>query len=50
MELSPSRERFGRDWTVTMLARHDILAAQPGFVAEGVTALETVVFRLDRHG
>lgn len=44
------RERFGRDWTVTMLARHDILAAQPGFVAEGVTALETAVFRLDRHG
>lgn len=47
---SEVRERFGRDWMVTMLARHDILAAQPGFVAEGVTALETVVFRLDRHG
>ncbi|HEU4669220.1 MAG TPA: thiopurine S-methyltransferase [Dyella sp.] len=44
------RERFGRDWTVTARARHDILAAQPGFVAEGVTSLETVVFRLDRRG
>jgi len=43
------RERFGRDWQVTTLARRDILADQPGFVADGVTALETVAYRLDRR-
>ncbi|WP_063674550.1 thiopurine S-methyltransferase [Dyella thiooxydans] len=41
--------RLDRDWQVTALARRDILADQPGFVAEGVTALETVAYRLDRR-
>ena len=33
-------------WAVELLERRDILAAQPGFVAEGVTALSTAVYRL----
>jgi thiopurine S-methyltransferase len=33
---------------VATLERSDILAQQPGFAAEGVTALETVVYRLSR--
>ena len=42
-------ERFGRDWNVDVLERRDILAQQPGFQAEGVTVLETVVYRLGRR-
>ncbi|KAA0068704.1 thiopurine S-methyltransferase [Rhodanobacter sp. T12-5] len=42
------RELYGRNWSVTTLERRDILAQQPGFVAEGVTALETVAYRLSR--
>ncbi len=44
------RELYGRDWDVAMLARHDILSRQPGFFAEGVTALETAAYRLSRGG
>lgn len=43
------RELFGRDWMVDVLERRDILDAQPSFVEEGVTALSTVVYRLDRR-
>ena len=42
------RALYGRDWTIDLLERRDILAAQPKFVAEGVTALDTAVYRL-RH-
>ena len=42
-------ERFGRDWEIEVLERRDILAQQPGFQAEGVSALETVVYRLKRR-
>jgi thiopurine S-methyltransferase len=44
------RELYGRDWQVATLERRDILAQQPAFIAEGVTALETVVYRLQRMG
>jgi thiopurine S-methyltransferase len=44
------RELYGRDWQVATLERRDIQAQQPGFVAEGVSALETVVYRLSRKG
>lgn len=40
---------YDRDWTVTTLARKDILAQQPGFVAEGMSALETAAYRLERN-
>jgi thiopurine S-methyltransferase len=43
------RELFARDWTVRMLERREILSEQPGFAAEGVTALHTAVYRLDRR-
>ncbi len=43
------RDLYGRDWTVATLERRDILAQQPGFVAEGVSALETVVYRMERR-
>ena len=43
------RALYGRDWTIDVLERRDILAAQPGFIAEGVTALHTVAYRLQRH-
>lgn len=42
------RELYGRDWEVTTLERRDILAQQPGFAAEGVSALETAVYALSR--
>ena len=44
------RALYARDWDVITLERGDILASQPGFVEEGVSALETVVYRLDRPG
>jgi thiopurine S-methyltransferase len=43
------RELYDRDWTVTTLERADILAQQPGFAAEGVSALETVAYRLAKR-
>jgi thiopurine S-methyltransferase len=43
------RDLYGRDWVVDLLERRGILAEQPGFVAEGVTALDTVVYRLLRR-
>jgi thiopurine S-methyltransferase len=43
------REQFGNDWDVATLARRDILAQQPGFIEQGVSALATVAYRLSRH-
>ena len=43
------RELYGRDWEVDVLERRDILAQQPTFIDEGVTALDTVVYRLNRR-
>jgi thiopurine S-methyltransferase len=42
------RELYERDWNVHTLDRSDILAREPGFAAEGMSALETVVYRLSR--
>lgn len=42
------RDLYGRDWNVVALERRNILAQQPGFVAEGVSALDTVVYQLSR--
>lgn len=39
---------FGRDWNVALLERRDILATQTGFVAEGITSLHNVAYRLQR--
>lgn len=43
------RTLYCRDWEVEALERRDILAEQPNFIEEGVTALETVVYRLIRR-
>lgn len=43
------RSQYGRAWRVTTLERKDILAQQPGFVVEGVTALATAAYRLERR-
>lgn len=40
---------FGRDWSLDLLERRDILAEQPGFIAEGVSALHTSAWRMQRH-
>ncbi|MEJ7745392.1 MAG: thiopurine S-methyltransferase [Luteimonas sp.] len=40
---------YAREWELELLERRDILAAQPAFIAEGVTALQTVVYRLQRR-
>ncbi len=42
------RALYGGDWQINVLERLDILAAQPGFVAEGVSSLDTVAYRLRR--
>jgi thiopurine S-methyltransferase len=43
------RSLFEGEWRVTLLERRDILGQQPRFQAEGVTALETAVYRLERR-
>ena len=43
------RALYGLDWDIDLLERSDILADQPGFIAEGVTALDTCVYRLSRR-
>ena len=40
---------FDRQWKVDLLERRDILAHEPGFAAQGVHALRTCVYRLDRR-
>lgn len=36
-------------WSVDVLERRDILASQPGFIAEGVTALQSLAYRLRKR-
>jgi len=38
------------DWRIDAIERRDILANEPGFVADGVTALSTAVYRVVRRG
>jgi thiopurine S-methyltransferase len=40
---------YSPQWSVETLMRQDILASQPGFVAEGVTALHTAAYRLHKR-
>jgi thiopurine S-methyltransferase len=40
---------YDRDWQVECLERRDILAAQPAFVAEGVTRLHTSAYRIEKR-
>lgn len=43
------RRLYGRDWQVEQLERRDILATEPRFAAEGVTALHTAVWRMEKQ-
>ncbi len=43
------RALYAGDWNVALLERRDIIAEQPGFIADGVTALDTVTYRLQRR-
>jgi thiopurine S-methyltransferase len=43
------RALYARDWTIGELARRDILAEQPRFLADGVTSLQTVAWRMQRR-
>jgi thiopurine S-methyltransferase len=43
------RALYGPDWDVELRERRDILAQQPGFAAEGVSALGTAVYGLRRR-
>lgn len=45
---SELRELYQHNWEIQTLERRNILAADPGFAAQGVTALEAVVYRLAR--
>ena len=40
---------FAADWTLDLLERRDILATQPGFVADGVTDLHTSAWCLHKR-
>lgn len=40
---------YDGQWRVDLLEREEILAGQPGFAAEGVTALHTAAWRLERR-
>ena len=50
VEEAEVRERFAPAWRVDLRERRDILDVQPGFVAEGVTALATAVYHLRKAG
>jgi len=50
VEEAEVRQRFAGIHTVELLERRDILKNEPGFQAEGVTALNTSVYRMLRCG
>jgi thiopurine S-methyltransferase len=43
------RHLFEAGWDIEQRERRDILASQPHFSEQGVTALHTSVYRLDKH-
>lgn len=43
------RTLFSPAWDVALLERRDILQQQPSFIADGVSALQTAVYRLDKR-
>ncbi len=42
-------EHFGNDWSIERLETRDILAHEPAFQSEGVSALSTSVYRMQRR-
>lgn len=43
------RELLEADWDVSLLERRNVLAAEPRFAAQGVTALHTAIYRLQHR-
>jgi thiopurine S-methyltransferase len=43
------RALYGRDWSIDVLERSDILAQQRNFAAEGVSSLHTAAYRMQRR-
>ena len=43
------RRLFEPEWAVELLERRDILSQEPRFRDDGVTALSTAIYRLQRH-
>lgn len=43
------RALYAHEWCIERLERRDILASQPGFVADGVTRLTTVAYHFERN-
>jgi thiopurine S-methyltransferase len=43
------RERYAPLWIIDLLERRDILSTQQSFIDDGVTALDTCVYRLQRN-
>jgi len=50
VEESEVRQRFAGRYEVELIERRDILKHEPGFQVEGVTALNTSVYRMQRGG
>ena len=48
VDAAEMRALFGERWKVELLERQDILESQPGFQAEGITALHTSAWRLEK--
>lgn len=48
VEEAEVRRRYAPQWNVDLLERRDILTQEPRFIAAGVTALATAVYRLQR--
>lgn len=49
VEAGEVHARLHADWDLDLLERRDLLPDEPGFRAEGVTALHTAVYRLQRR-
>ena len=49
VEESQVRALLEPDWRVAMIERRDILASQPSFSEQGVTALDTAIYALQRE-
>lgn len=44
------RQRLTPSWRLAQMERRDILAQEPSFRDDGVTSLQTAVYRIERHG
>lgn len=50
VEETEVRTGLAEAWRIDLLERRDVLAREPGFAADGVTALSTCAWRIQRDG